>query len=340
MSIKDVVISGSGFYAPEDVISNEELVSIFNQYAQQHGLPESSDAFIVKASGIKRRHVLNKKGILDIDTMRGEAPPAQVDMALKAVAIALKQAKKDPKEIDLVICSSSAQERFFPCMAIEIQNAFGMPGYAFDMQAACSSATFGIDAAAALVQSGQANAALVVISEACTPHINFRDRDSHFIFGDAAAVAIVERKDTCKNPEAFEIISRKLFTQFSNNITQTPKGDFTQQGRVVFKEIVPLVPQFILKHLSENNLTSQDIKRYWLHQANINMNNLIAQKILGREPSSEEAPIILDEYANTGGAGSLIAFHLYQQELASQDLCLLSSFGAGYSIGSIILKKV
>jgi len=338
--MKSVVISGSGFYAPPEAISNEELVETYNQYAKAHGLPESSSEFILKASGIKKRHVHAKKDILDIHAMKGATFPIQIDMALKATDTALTQANKVPTEIDAVICSSSVQERYFPAMAIELQNRLGISGYAFDMQAACSSATFGIDMATALVQSGQANAVLMVTSEPCTPRVNYKDRDSHFIFGDAAVAVIVERKDTCKSQNTFEIISRKLFTQFSCNIGQTKEGHFTQQGRVVFKEIVPMVPQFILKHLAENHLTPQDIKRYWLHQANINMNNLIAEKILGRTPSFEEAPIILDEYANTGGAGSIIAFHLYQKGIHSNDLCLLSSFGAGYSIGSIILKKV
>lgn len=82
-----------------------------------------------------------------------------------------------------------------------------------------------------------------------------------------------------------------------------------------------------------------DIKRWWLHQANINMNLLISKRLLGRDATAEEAPIVLDRYANTASAGSLIAFNLHHEDLQSGDLGLICSFGAGYSIGSLVLKK-
>ena len=77
----------------------------------------------------------------------------------------------------------------------------------------------------------------------------------------------------------------------------------------------------------------------WLHQANLNMNQLIARKVLGRDATEDEAPVILDEYANTSSAGSVIAFHKFSDDLAPGALGMLCSFGAGYSIGSVILEK-
>ena len=91
--------------------------------------------------------------------------------------------------------------------------------------------------------------------------------------------------------------------------------------------------------LERNGLTPADVTRWWLHQANINMNNLIVRKLLGRDASAEEAPIVLDRYANTASAGSLIAFNLHHEDLKSGDVGVLCSFGAGYSIGSLLLKK-
>jgi len=83
-----------------------------------------------------------------------------------------------------------------------------------------------------------------------------------------------------------------------------------------------------------------DVKRWWLHQANINMNKLICKLLLDRQPTEEEAPIVLDEFANTASAGSMIAFHKYQGDMQAGDLGLICSFGAGYSIGSLIVKKI
>jgi beta-ketodecanoyl-[acyl-carrier-protein] synthase len=81
------------------------------------------------------------------------------------------------------------------------------------------------------------------------------------------------------------------------------------------------------------------VKRFWLHQANLNMNLLIARKLLGRDAEPHEAPVILDTYANTSSAGSVIAFHKHQDDLPAGSLGVLSSFGAGYSIGSVILRR-
>ncbi|MEZ5570014.1 MAG: 3-oxoacyl-[acyl-carrier-protein] synthase III C-terminal domain-containing protein, partial [Halioglobus sp.] len=114
---------------------------------------------------------------------------------------------------------------------------------------------------------------------------------------------------------------------------------FVQEGRKVFKEVCPEVANQISAQLESLAISPQALKRLWLHQANLNMNQLISRRVLGREPTQEEAPIVLDEYANTSSAGSVIAFHKYRQDLASGDLGVLCSFGAGYSIGSVILRK-
>ncbi len=183
--------------------------------------------------------------------------------------------------------------------------------------------------------------------------MNFRDRDSHFIFGDAATAFVVERADTAKGSNVWDIVSTKLKTKFSNNIRNNfgflnraapesvGKRDklFVQEGRKVFREVVPMVSDFIMEHLAENSLEAASLKRLWLHQANLNMDELIARRVLGRDPKPSEMPIVLDEYANTSSAGSVIAFHKHSADLAPGDLGLLCAFGAGYSVGSAILRK-
>jgi beta-ketodecanoyl-[acyl-carrier-protein] synthase len=114
---------------------------------------------------------------------------------------------------------------------------------------------------------------------------------------------------------------------------------FIQEGRKVFKEVCPAVAELITSQLAATNIPSTDLKRLWLHQANLNMNELIARKVLGRDPEASEAPVILDEYANTSSAGSIIAFHKHNADLKAGDLGVLCSFGAGYSIGSVLLEK-
>jgi len=372
--VHNVVISGTGLYTPAQSISNEELVESFNTWAQQfnhdnaaaiergevEAAPLSDAAFIEKASGIKSRFVLDKAGILDPQRMKPRLPERSNDepsilceMAVAAARQALERAGRTAADVDGVIVACSNLQRPYPAIAIEVQNALGIEGFAFDMNVACSSATFGIQVASNSVQLGQARAVLVVSPEICTGHLNFRDRDSHFIFGDAATAVLVERADLATSAHQFDIVSTKLLTQFSNNIRNnfgflnraaeegvgSPDKLFVQEGRKVFREVCPMVAELIGQHLSENNLNVSDVKRFWLHQANLSMNHLIVKKLLGRDALEEEAPVILDRYANTSSAGSVIALHSYQDDLPKGSLGVLSSFGAGYSIGSVILRK-
>lgn len=374
MSVHNVVISGTGLYTPANSISNDELVASFNAYVQQfnadnaeaiargeiEALSESSTAFIEKASGIKSRFVIDKDGILDPQRMVPRIPERSNDewgilceMAVGAAKEALQRAGKTVADIDGVIVACSNLQRAYPAVAIEVQAALGIQGWGYDMNVACSSATFGIQAATTAIQTGQARAILMVNPEICTGHLNFRDRDSHFIFGDAATAVIIERADLATSKHQFDVVGTKLLTQFSNNIRNNfgflnraaEEGIgardklFVQEGRKVFKDVCPMVAELIAAHLAENQLNVADVKRFWLHQANLNMNLLIARKLLGRDAEPHEAPVILDTYANTSSAGSVIALHKHQDDLPAGSLGVLSSFGAGYSIGSVILRK-
>ena len=368
------VISGSGLFTPSEAISNEELVASFNAwvdiYNDTHAdeiasgelepKTHSSAEFIEKASGIKSRYVINKAGTLDPHRMvpnipeRDNAEPSVMcEIACHAAREAMAAARVAPDEIDAVIIAASNMQRAYPAMAIEVQAALGAKGFAFDMNVACSSATFGIQQASDAVKSGSARKVLVVNPEICTGHLNFRDRDSHFIFGDVATAVVVESADSACEQQGWEILDSRMQTLFSNNIRNNfgflNRGDetgvgqldklFVQEGRKVFKEVCPAVAEQISSQLASMGIAPDDLKRIWLHQANRNMNDLIARKVFGRDPSPEESPTILDEYANTSSAGSIIAFHKYSGDLASGDLAVLCSFGAGYSIGSIVLRR-
>lgn len=368
------VITGSGLFTPAESISNEELVSSFNAWVDLYNADNSeaiaagdveakthsSADFIEKASGIKSRYVINKAGILDPERMvpeiperHNDEPSVMCEIACRAAEQAMDEAGVGASDLDAVIVAASNMQRAYPAMAIEVQSALGASGFAFDMNVACSSATFGIQQASDAVKSGSAAHVLVVNPEICTGHLNFRDRDSHFIFGDVATAVVVESDATAANGAGWDILDTRLQTLFSNNIRnnfgflnradergigQTDKL-FIQEGRKVFKEVCPAVAEQITSQLADMNIAADDLKRIWLHQANQNMNDLIARKVFGREPSEEESPTILDEYANTSSAGSIIAFNKHSADLTSGDLAVLCSFGAGYSIGSIVLRR-
>ena len=372
--MEQIVISGTGVFTPEESITNKELVNAYNSYAESYNsnndddinlgnkvpLELSNEEFIFNASGIKNRYVMDKKGILDpnimhpiLDKRSNDEPSILAEMSLKAAKKAMKMANKKAKDIDAVITACSNLERAYPAISIEVQELLGIKGFAFDMNVACSSATFAIQAASDMIKSGSAKTILIVDPEICSGHLDFKDRDCHFIFGDVCTAMILEKRETVQSNNSFEILSTKCITQFSNNIrnnfgflNNAKKSSpldrdllFMQEGRKVFKEVVPMVSQLIIDHVEEEKIKIDEIKRLWLHQANKSMNDFIGKKVLGRIPKDHEQPNILQDYANTSSAGSIIAFSLYSEDMKTDEIGVLCSFGAGYSAGSIILKK-
>jgi beta-ketodecanoyl-[acyl-carrier-protein] synthase len=371
---QQVVMSGSGLWTPKHSITNEELINSYNAYSDKFNAqnadkiaageieakPHSSAEFVEKASGIKSRYIYEKEGVLDINRMRpiiaersDDQLSNQAEIAVAAAKKAMKAANKTADDIDAVIVSCAYVQRSYPAIAIEVQAELGIKGFGFDMLVACSAATFGMHRAYEMIKAQTAKTVLVINPELVSPQVNYTDRDSHFIFGDVATAIILEGEDTVTSDNAFNVLSTKAFTQFSSNIRSNhgylnrandtdPYGAdklFNQEGRKVFKDVCPLAAEHIRAHLAKHDLMPEDLTRWWLHQANINMNTLISKRLLGRVATLEEAPIVLDRYANTASAGSVIAFNLYNKDLVKGDFGILCSFGAGYSIGSLLVQK-
>ena len=368
-----VVISGTGLYQPPYTISNAELVDVFNRYVDEQNtlhageiaagsrpaLPYSSVEFIEKASGIQQRYVIEKSGLMDPARMcprLSERPDDQLslmaEIGVDAAQKALAAAGRTGDQIDAVLCAASNMQRAYPAMAVEIQQALGAGGYGFDMNVACSSATFAIEQAVNAVRTGSARCVLVVSPEITSGHHAWRDRDCHFIFGDVCTAVIVERADDATSSDQWEVLGTRLATQFSNNIrnnfgflNRSEDSDpnardktFRQEGRKVFKEVVPMAAAHIEGHLADLGHAPAAVRRFWLHQANQGMNQLVIKKLVG-DAGPDVAPLILDEFANTASAGSIIAFHKHRADLAAGDVGVICSFGAGYSVGSVVLRK-
>ncbi|MGR3435773.1 MAG: beta-ketoacyl-ACP synthase III [Shimia sp.] len=366
-------ITGHGVFTPENVITNDELVVAFNAYADRwnaanaaaiqagevEAMAHSSAEFITAASGIENRFVLDRSGILDPEIMHpllparpDDAPSTMAEMGVDAARQALAMGGVAASDVDLVLCAASNHERAYPAIAVEIQDLLGAGGFAYDMNVACSSATFGLQTACDMIRTGSVRKALVICPEICSAHLEWRDRDCHFIFGDVATALLVERAEDAQGPR-FVVRSTRCATQFSNNIRNNDgflrrahgqmedrrDMQFMQNGRRVFKEVLPLVSQHIVDHLAEEGVAATDLRRLWLHQANKTMNDYIGRKVLGRAPEPHEQPNILQDYANTSSAGSVIAFSKHSGDMAPGDLGLICSFGAGYSVGSAILER-
>ncbi len=369
-----VVITGTGLFTPEESISNAELVASLTEATTTWNTDNAQrieagelearhvpvEEFIFKASGIKSRFVMNKEGVLDptrlrpiLETRSEDQLGIQAEMAIPAITQALAQAGRNASDVDAIIVGASNIQRAYPAVAIEIQDSIGAGGWAYDMNVACSSATFSIQAAVDALRAGSANCVLVINPEITSAHNNFELRDFHFIFGDACTVTVLEREADAIAAEQWSVLGTKLATKFSNNIrndfgfmnsSEAEERDaheliFRQSGQRVFKEVCPMVAAHIRDHLEATGLQATDVRRFWLHQANLKMNQLIAKGVLGRVPDEDEAPVILDTYANTSSAGSVIAFHKHRDDLASGDVGVICSFGAGYSVGSVLVQK-
>lgn len=371
--MKRVVISGIGTEIPSEVISNEELVESFNRWVDlenpgriargEEPLAKSDSEFIVYASGVKTRHVHTRDGILDPDRMVPRIPPrgedelsVMAEFGVKAARKAIAHAGVDPAGIDMVICAASHQQRPYPAQAIEIQKELGTSGAAFDMSLGCSSAVAGLHVAFNLLRTGAHRRVLVVTPEIITGHLNFRDRQTHFIFGDAASALLLEAVDDGEAQAGrFEIIDTDGWTQFSNNIRtdfgflnraglEDPsvvpmEGNMIRQvGHKVFKEVTVAAHRFIVEFLNKNGHSVHDIRRYWLHQANARMNAMILKLAFGHEVDGDRAPMVLAELGNTAAAGAMIALEQNHRDMKAGDLGLLCAFGAGYSIGGVLLR--
>lgn len=368
-----VIISGIGVSVPDAVITNEELVDCYNRWVEQEGAshltgegvrprPSSAD-FIFNASGIRRRHVHTPDGILDLERMTpriaardDDSLSVLAEFGARAARAALADAEIDANTIDLVICAASHLERLYPAVGIEIQREIGASGAAFDLSLGCSSAAGGLHVAFNLVRAGAHRRVMVVTPELITPHLNFRDRQTHFIFGDAATALIVEAADDgVAAAGRFEVIDTRSWTQFSNNIRSnfsylnraaeqdvgvihTEGKLIKQQGNRVFKDVTVASHRFIVDFLAEHGRTPDTVRRFWLHQANARMNQMILKLAFGREISHDTAPMVLEEYGNAAAAGAILALHENHRDMAPGDYGLVCTYGAGYSIGGALLR--
>ena len=186
----------------------------------------------------------------------------QAEYSVNAAKLALARAGRTGEDVDLVVLGASNLQRLYPAIAIEVQNAIGARGYGFDISLGCSAATGATQLASQAVQLGQAKCALVVVPELTTGHMNWRERDSHFIFGDASVVARGRadrpregrargrscRRGCCRSGRRTRSATTRAISIAAIRAPSTPTSKlFHQQGRRVFKDVVPMASKFITR---------------------------------------------------------------------------------------------
>lgn len=371
-TVPETLIRATGYWAPPSVIDNDELVASYNAYAERFNrehaeaiaagtvdeVPLSSTDFIVNASGIRRRHVYEKDGILDIERMVPQIPPrpiedlsVQAEFALKSARPALESAGYDGSDIDGVIVASSAQQRYFPGLSCEIQNAIGAGGFSFDLTMACASALYGLHIADGMIRSGQAKRLLICSPEIMTCINVHSRREVHFIFGDASAAMIVEADDG--RPGGWDVLGTHVANKWSSalrsdfgflNIAERQvdpdyEPHLDQDGHRVFKDVVGFAPSVARTLMTDIGLAPQDVRRTWLHQANIRMVDMIAKRILERDRTEDNAPSILEEYGNTSSSSVVMNFQMNSDDMTPGETGVMCAFGAGYGVGAAAVRK-
>ncbi|MFN8671976.1 MAG: beta-ketoacyl-ACP synthase III [Candidatus Sericytochromatia bacterium] len=314
-----MIIAGTGFFVPEKILTNLELNKKL----------ELEENWIYSRTGIKERRIVS----IEEKTS---------DLAIKAAKEALKKSEILPEEIDLIICCTITPDKLCPSTACKIQNEIGAKNAtSFDLNSACSGFIFGLCTAYQYIQSGFYSNILVVGADILSKYTNYKDKTTCILFGDGAGAFLLKKS----NSNMFLDFYLKTFAEFSDVIKIPATGTevsnlppfLTLDGKEVFKWAVNSVSNIILDMLEKNNLKTEDIDYFLLHQANQRINNAIATK-LGLNKNKFLSNI--ESYGNTSAASIPILFseNINNGTIKKGQKLLLAGFGAGLSIGASIIN--
>lgn len=366
------VITGSGVHVPTHGVGNAQLVKVFNDYVARYNeenlpaieagqipaLEPTSCEFIERVSGIRHRHFVTRQGLLDAEVMQpllppraDEKPSLSLELAWPAVQAALQEAQLQAAQLDLLIVASTHGERAYPSPAIELQSLLGAGGIAYDVHMAGSSAAFAIAQAELMLAAGQARRALIVCPEINSAQLNFRDRDTHFRFGDGAAALVLESVETLP-PGAMELLATRLWTRYDPRMRTNfgylnrtrpelqylPDKLHVQGAEALPEGLLPWLVEHWRAFLQETGMPARQLSRVWLQQVSLPFHRAVATALEG-DFDAERWPVLLDRYADTGAAGPLMAFHATKAALAPGQQGALLLFGAGCTAGAVLLRR-
>ncbi len=322
-------IRSLGRFLPERRLTNKEL----------ERMVETTDEWIVSRTGIKERRIL--------DPGLGNSY-----MALRAARECLERAEVSPTEIDAIIIATVTPDMFFPSTACLVQRDLGASkAWGFDLSAGCSGFVFALTTAAQFVESGRYSKVLVIGSDVMSSIIDYTDRNTCVLFGDAAGAALVE---PCPEPDygIIDFIQRcdgsgEPYLHMKAGGSRKPATIETvknrehfvyQEGRQVFKVAVTEMASVTEAVLQRNGLTGDDITFLIPHQANLRIIKACADRV---NIPMERVVINIDRFANTTAATIPLCLYdilVEDKKVKKGDYLVLSAFGAGYTWGSILIK--
>jgi len=319
--VKHSRILGMGSYLPEKVLTNADLEKIV----------ETSDQWITERTGIKTRHIAADDQ---------SASHLGVEAAKKAIA----DAGIDAKDIDMIVVGTATPDKMFPSSACYIGHELGIGGVpAFDITTACPGFVYGLSIADQFIKTGHRKNVLVVGTEVLSRLVNWEDRTTCVIFGDGAGAAVVTASD---EPG---ILSTHIHADggygdllYCNNGLRDQLGDFPEpqivmRGNEVFKVAVKTLSSIVDETLEANNMTRDDIDWLIPHQANIRIIQATAKKL---GAGMDKVVVTVDKHGNTSSASIPLAMceAIEDGRIKRGDICLLESFGGGFTWGSALIK--
>ncbi len=320
------VITGVGAYLPEYRLTNDELSKMV----------DTSDEWIMKRIGIKERRILKEEG------------KATSDMAAEAVKELLKKTDTPPSEIDLLICATITPDMPFPATANIIADKVGIHNsWSFDMNAACSGFIFTLATATQFIESGRYKKVIVVGADMMSSIINYNDRTTCPLFGDAAAAVLLE--PTTEDLGIVDYINRvdglgrhHLHMKAGGSLlpasTETIKNEqhfVYQEGQAVFKAAVSSMADVAVEIMDRHNLSSDDIAWLVPHQANLRIIDATARRM---NLNPDKVFVNIQKYGNTTAATIPLCLWDFEKKLKKGDNIILAAFGAGFTWGSLYLK--
>ena len=322
----NAAITGINAWAPEYILDNKELEKMV----------DTTEDWILTRTGIKERHILKEEG-------KGTS-----DIGVEAVKGLLKKTNTLPEEVDLLICATVTPDMQFPATANIISDKVGIKNaFSFDLNAACSGFIYALETASKFVESGQYKKVVVVGADKMSSIVDYTDRTTCIIFGDAGGAVMLE-----PTTEDLGIIDSAMYSDGSGRVHLHQKAGGSvkpashetidarehyiyQEGQSVFKFAVTNMADVSVEIMERNNLTSEDIAYLVPHQANLRIIEATARR-MGLE--KEKVMINIQRYGNTTNGTIPLCLHEWESKLKKGDSIVLAAFGGGFTWGSMYLK--
>jgi 3-oxoacyl-[acyl-carrier-protein] synthase-3 len=321
--VTNSIIGGVGIYLPEKILSNDDISKFV----------DTSDEWIFERTGIKQRHVA-------ADTQLTS------DLALEASISAISHAGIKSTEIDLIIVATSTPDQVFPSTAVKLQDLLGLrSGAGFDIHAVCSGFIYALSTADSFIKSGNYNKILVVGSETYSRILDWNDRTTCVLFGDAAGAFVIESNNNSSDQSGIiDSIIRsdgqfrtKLFCDGGPSMIAKSNHYINMDGKEVYKHAVEKQTAVVEELLARTKIDINDIDWFVPHQANLRILDTTAKKL---NLDKNKIIITVDKHANTSSASIPVAMGTAIQDgrIKKGDLVLLEAFGAGFTWGAVLLR--